>query len=197
MSKPLQYSLDDVRSAVKDSKTITDVRKALGVSNGNGARKLDRIIEENQIDISHLNQNKIKDQQIIDAVARHSCISDVRKSLGISTGSGYLALKRRIATLKLSTDHFIHPRWKRCLVVKETAWRTKGDSLTRALIDHGTVYECAWCGNPGVWRDQPLKLQVDHVDGNSRDNRLENLRFLCANCHTQTETHSVHKSKVA
>ena len=47
---------------------------------------------------------------------------------------------------------------------------------------------CACCGNAGRWQGQPLTLQLDHVNGRYNDNRLENLRWLCPNCHSQTET---------
>ena len=40
-----------------------------------------------------------------------------------------------------------------------------------------------------MWLGQPLSLQLDHINGIHNDNRLENLRILCPNCHTQTETY--------
>jgi len=49
-------------------------------------------------------------------------------------------------------------------------------------------FRCAECDNVGEWRGRPLTLQLDHVNGIYNDNRLENLRWLCPNCHSQTET---------
>lgn len=47
-------------------------------------------------------------------------------------------------------------------------------------------YVCAWCGLDGTWRGLPLTLEIDYIDGDSQNNRIENLRFLCPNCHRQT-----------
>lgn len=48
--------------------------------------------------------------------------------------------------------------------------------------------ECAICGLAPKWNGKALKLQLDHIDGNAFNNLFDNLRILCPNCHTQTET---------
>jgi 5-methylcytosine-specific restriction endonuclease McrA len=49
-------------------------------------------------------------------------------------------------------------------------------------------YKCQECGNTGSHNGKKLTLQIDHINGDSYDHRLSNLRYLCPNCHTQTET---------
>ena len=60
----------------------------------------------------------------------------------------------------------------------------------RILNNKLLEYKCAICGNLGVWNDQKLSLQLDHINGIHTDNRIDNLRFLCPNCHSQTDTFS-------
>ena len=51
---------------------------------------------------------------------------------------------------------------------------------------HG--YKCQLCSNEGVYNGKPLSLQIDHIDGKASNNNPSNLRLLCPNCHSQTET---------
>jgi Zn finger protein HypA/HybF involved in hydrogenase expression len=65
--------------------------------------------------------------------------------------------------------------------------RINGNSLKRALNRVGIPYRCSEC-KIRSWRGVRLSLQVDHKDGDYKNNSLENLRLLCPNCHSQTPT---------
>ena len=64
-------------------------------------------------------------------------------------------------------------------------------TLKKRLIKEGILeYKCVLCGNPGSHNGYPLTLQLDHVNGVNNDHRLENVRLLCPNCHTQQDTYA-------
>jgi Zn finger protein HypA/HybF involved in hydrogenase expression len=60
-------------------------------------------------------------------------------------------------------------------------------STLRKILTRLNGYVCNRCGI-FEWNNEPITLQVDHIDGNSDNNSLDNLRLLCPNCHTQTHT---------
>ena len=58
----------------------------------------------------------------------------------------------------------------------------------RIVVGNLLNYSCSICGLD-KWQGQTIVLDLDHINGNNRDNRLENLRYLCPNCHSQTDTY--------
>lgn len=64
-------------------------------------------------------------------------------------------------------------------------------SVRRFLLKHNLIdYKCGECSIVDIYNNRPIKLQLDHINGINSDNRLQNLRWLCPNCHSQTETFS-------
>lgn len=141
----------------------------------------------------------ISDKEFINLINRVNSYSDALRALGLTTKGGSLqdVLKRRIQELGCSTSHFgdvsiksptqVYPIEN--ILVKNSSYANIA-SLKRRLIDNKLLkYECSKCGISS-WNGQPLSLHLDHINGINNDHRLENLRFLCPNCHSQTSTYA-------
>ena len=114
------------------------------------------------------------------------------------SGSMYASLKKRITDLDLDTSHMHGQGWLKGgvpqnaqplkdILKKGTTYRS---SYLKPRLFKAKLFEerCSVCGLDPVWRDQPLVLELDHINGDRFDNRIENLRIICPNCHSQTPT---------
>lgn len=86
------------------------------------------------------------------------------------------------------SDNRIISNAKDGVFVRDSKQRTA--TIKRILITENIIpYECKLCGLGDAWNGRSLTLELDHINGDNRDHRLKNLRFLCPNCHSQTPTY--------
>lgn len=142
------------------------------------------------------------DEEFIDIVQSSSNFTDCCRKIGLSINgsNGRNQIKKRCEELNLSYNHFYitaaerrkgKPRYSLEEILIENSPYANRSALKQRLIKEGLLeYKCAICNNDGNWNGKPLSLQLDHINGINNDNRLENLRLLCPNCHSQTSTFS-------
>jgi hypothetical protein len=73
------------------------------------------------------------------------------------------------------------------LVFVKNSTYSNGKQIKKRMIKNGIEYICSECKMGDEWNGKPITLQLDHINSIHNDNRIENLRFLCPNCHSQTD----------
>ena len=147
----------------------------------------------------------IPEQKFVQIIQESNSYADCVRKIGLSTNGSNATnqIKKRCEELELSTDHFnstanannsVRQKLENILIENST-YANISRLKERLLKEEKLEYKCAICGNTGEWNGKKLTLQLDHINGKHNDHRLKNLRFLCPNCHSQTETFSGRNKK--
>ncbi len=139
------------------------------------------------------------------AVEKSKSYAETCRNLGISDKGGNIrTIKNKISSFNIDISHFTGQLWSKGLTsgqhpsikkkdlkdifIENSGWGS--DNLKKRLFREG-VKECK-CEICGIseWLGKPITLQLHHLNGNHRDNRLENLQILCPNCHSQTDNYA-------
>ncbi|MGW0813759.1 HNH endonuclease [Streptomyces viridiviolaceus] len=206
MTSGVQYTRERLAEAAETCADIDEVIAFFGAqSYGNLRRYLVRRFAHFGIDISHFRpcgrRPRPTEDELRAAVAESFSLAEVLRRLDRpGNGAQRTQLRMWIAEHHLSTSHFLgqaHQRGKpgttakrpeEVLVKHNSKHRTATKRLRRSLLEVGVADECSRCGTGPEWLGKSMTLEIDHINGDWSDDRRENLRLLCPNCHAITST---------
>lgn len=142
------------------------------------------------------------------AIANSINIAGTLKVMGMSITTGnYRSFHNAVKKYNIDTSHFLgrsalkgkeHITCKNILLVNILVENSNYQAIytlkKRLIRENIFIYECSNCKLVN-WNGKSLSLQLDHINGIYNDHRIENLRFLCPNCHSQTDTFAGRNAK--
>lgn len=146
-----------------------------------------------------MNFRKYTLQQLQQAIATSVSVRQCLARLDVkAAGGNYATFHKAVRQFQLDTRHFTGGN----LTGRKLPWRRKAlaeylvkdspilsNRLKKYLLQEGVLERC--CSDCGLstWQGKPIPLELDHRNGDPRDNELSNLRLLCPNCHAFTSTY--------
>ncbi|MET8328664.1 HNH endonuclease signature motif containing protein [Streptomyces sp. NPDC005181] len=199
------YSRERLAEAVASSRTLSEALTKLGVDPKSSTRHyVHERMKKMGIATEHFEREGTRwTREVLEPVVNASTsVHEVLRRLGLeAVGGHHTNISRRIKAYGIDTSHFTQPsragkeklrRKPQELLVMNLApdaRRVPSARLKIAMASLGVAERCALCGTEPMWQGRPLPLEVDHINGSWRDNRIENLRLLCPNCHSSTDTY--------
>lgn len=137
--------------------------------------------------------------QLINAVKESTSVRQVLSKLGLKeAGGNYQTIRKYVKELGLDTSHFSGQAWNKNQKIGHkrpiedylsNKQPIKSYKLKKRLLDCGFLKPICSCCKKRTWLGNQIPLELDHIDGNTDNNLLKNLRLLCPNCHALTPTY--------
>jgi len=142
------------------------------------------------------------DSDLKKVVKKSLSIRSVIQKLGlVPAGGNYVQIKSRIKELNIDCSHFNGKGWRKGLKIPTCPAIPIEDILVkngnfqsyklkkRLFVEGFKKPKCEICGWDSKRNDGTIPVELDHINGDKKDNRLKNLRVLCPNCHSLQDTH--------
>ncbi len=150
---------------------------------------------------------KYTEAELVEAIALSNSMRQTLIRLNVAPfGGNYDVLRKAINYFNLDTSHFTGQAWNKGkrLGAKKSLdnYLTRNSSISSFKLKNMLIREqllelkCSSCGRRS-WLGQSIPLELDHINGDNKDNRLLNLRLLCPNCHALTPTYRSKNRKKA
>lgn len=198
---------NQIQSFAKESKTLNEFVNKLGYKCYGSTIK--NLIKEHNVDISHLNIShkyidQFTDEQFSKIVENAKFWKDAMYECGYNSYKGVPHIKERAEKLGLDTNHILGEDWAKSIYsgnakytleqicIENSSYGNCQRLMKRLKRELGWEHKCSSCENT-TWtikgETHSIPLELEHINGNHFDHRLENLTFLCPNCHTFTSTY--------
>lgn len=140
------------------------------------------------------------EEELRQAISTSLSIRQVLEKLGIiAAGGNYRTIHNLIEKYELDISHFTGQGWNKGRISPETPKPIEDYLSNRIFIqshrlklrlikDELKRHKCEVC-KLSTWQNKPIPIELDHIDGDHKNNELSNLRILCPNCHAQTSTY--------
>lgn len=190
--------ITEAKELRKEGLSFKDIGVSMGITKSKARYLCSLDINEVETKIKN---HVLHEEEICSLVPKCNSINEIIKILGHKgTSEYYKQIQKIINKYNLDTSHFgtinNNTQKSKKRKIEEILIEDIDISISKLrdrLIKEGIKeYKCEECGLT-EWNNKPIPLQLHHINGNRRDNRLENLQILCPNCHAQTDNHSMRK----
>jgi hypothetical protein len=146
-------------------------------------------------------------ETLSEAIASSQTWAEACRKVGVKPATGAQTyLKKKADFWSIDSSHFLGRSWDKGLL-RPATWKSidrylaldgphisSGKLKAKLLRAKILSPKCSMCLLE-TWMGQPIPIELDHINGNNSDNRIENLRIVCPNCHSQTSTYCRRKPR--